>query len=49
MKCSPKGKCFDPLKNSFHLFFKEMYGDQCGEFVCGCLGSKVFLVGLKAF
>ena len=36
MKCSLKGKWFDPLTNSFHLFFEQMYRDQCGEFVCGC-------------
>ena len=29
-----KGKCFDLLSNSSHKFFKEMYGDQSGEFVC---------------
>ena len=22
------------------LLFKELYGDQCGEFVCGSLGLK---------
>ena len=49
MKCSPKRNCFDPLTNSFHLFFKEMYRDQCGEFVCECQGLKVFWGGLKGF
>ena len=34
MKGSPKGKCSD-LSNSLNLFFNGMYGDQCGEFVCG--------------
>ena len=36
MKCSLKGKCLDPLTNSFHLFFEEMYRDQFREFVFGC-------------
>ena len=27
------GKCFDLLSHSLNLFFKELYGDQCGEFV----------------
>ena len=26
-------KCFDLLSHSLNLFFKELYGDQCGEFV----------------
>ena len=34
IKWSPKRKCFDLLSNSLNLFFKEMYRDQCGEFVC---------------
>ena len=33
-------KIFDMLSNSLNLFFKEMYGDQSGEFVCGYLGLK---------
>ena len=32
------GKCFDLLSNSLNWFFKEMYGDQSGEFVCGYWG-----------
>ena len=35
-----KGKYFDLLSNSLNSFFKEMYGDQFGEFVCGYLGLK---------
>ena len=27
--------CLDLLLNSLNSFFKEMYGDQFGEFVCG--------------
>ena len=30
-----KGKSFDLLSNSPNEFFKEMYGDQSGEFTCG--------------
>ena len=26
-------KCFDLLSNSLNTFFKELYGDQFGEFV----------------
>ena len=33
-------KIFDMLSNSLNLFFKEMYGDQSGEFVCGYYGLK---------
>ena len=40
MKCLLKGKFFDPLTNSFHLFLKEMYKGQCGEFVCVYWGLK---------
>ena len=29
------GKPFNLLSNSLYYFFKEMYGDQSGEFVCG--------------
>ena len=37
-------KSFDLLSNSLNYFFKEMCGDQFGEFVCGYnLGLK----GLK--
>ena len=28
-------KSFDLLSNSLNSFFKEMNGDQFGEFVCG--------------
>ena len=27
-----KGKCFDHVLNSFNQFFREMHGDQSGEF-----------------
>ena len=30
----------DLLSNSLNTFFKEMYGDQFGEFVCGYQGLK---------
>ena len=33
-------KIFDLLLNSLNYFFKEMYGDQFGEFVCGYRGLK---------
>ena len=29
------GKAFLYKTNSLNQFFKEMYGDQSGEFVCG--------------
>ena len=29
------GKPFDHLSNYLYYYFKEMYGDQSGEFVCG--------------
>ena len=35
-----KGKCFDLYSKSPTLFFKEVYGDQSGEFVCGYWGLK---------
>ena len=35
IKWSPKRKYFDLLSNSLNSFFKEMYRDQFGEFVCG--------------
>ena len=28
------------FSNSLNKFFKEMYGDQFGEFVCGYWGLK---------
>ena len=31
---------FDLLSNSFNEFFKEMYGEQFGEFVSGYWGLK---------
>ena len=33
-KMITKRKIFDLLPNSLNQFFKEMYGDQFGEFVC---------------
>ena len=33
-------KCFDLLFNSLNYFFKEMYEDQYGEFICGYRGLK---------
>ena len=35
-----KGKCFDLYSKSLNLFFKEVYGDQSGDFVCGYWGFK---------
>ena len=40
IKWSPKKKCLDLLSNSLNSFFKEMYGDQFGELVCGYWGLK---------
>ena len=37
---SPKRKCFDFISNSLSTFFKEMYRDQFGEFICGYWGLK---------
>ena len=34
-KMITKRKIFDLLPNSLNQFFKKMYGDQFGEFVCG--------------
>ena len=31
--------CFDLLSNSLNSFFKEIYKDQFGEFVCGYNGT----------
>ena len=39
-KMITKRKIFDLLLNSLNLFFKEMYRDQFGEFVCGYWGLK---------
>ena len=33
-------KIFDLLSNSLNSFFKEMFGDQFGEFVSGYQGLK---------
>ena len=41
MKWSSDGKSFDQQTNSLNQFFKEIYGDQFGEFVfvyCGLKG-----------
>ena len=35
IKWSPKRKCFVLLSNSLNSFFKEIYRDEFGEFVCG--------------
>ena len=35
IKWSSKRKCLDLLWNSLNTFFKEVYRDQFGEFVCG--------------
>ena len=40
IKWSTKRKCLDLLSNSLSQFFKEMYGDQFGEFVCWYWGLK---------
>ena len=40
IKWSLKRKCFDLLSNSLYWLFKEMYGDQFGEFVGGYPGLK---------
>ena len=40
IKWSPKRKYLDLLSDSLNHFFKEMYGDQFGEFVCGYWGLK---------
>ena len=38
-----KRKCIDLLSNSLNTFFKKMYRDQFGEFVCGywCLKDYI--------
>ena len=36
-----KEKMLDLLPNSLNLFFKEMYEDQFGEFVCGYWAERV--------
>ena len=35
-----KGEYFDHYPKSLTLFFKEVYGDQSGDFVCGYRGLK---------
>ena len=35
IKMISKRRIFDLLTNSLNSFFKEMYGDQLEEFVCG--------------
>ena len=37
-KMITKRKIFDLLSHSLNQFFKEMFGDQSGEFVCGYWG-----------
>ena len=37
-----KRKIFDLLSNSLSSFFKETYGDQCGEFVSGFSVTQKF-------
>ena len=39
-KMITKRKIFDLLPNSLKSFFKEMYRDQFGEFVCGYWNLK---------
>ena len=39
IKWSPYVKSFDLQTNSLNQFFKEMYVDLAGEFVCGYCGA----------
>ena len=39
-KIITKNKCLDLLSNSLNTFFKKMYRNQFGEFVCGYWGLK---------
>ena len=39
-KMKKKKKCLDLLSNSLNTFFKKMYRNQFGEFVCGYWGLK---------
>ena len=39
-KMITKRKIFDLSSNSLNWFYKEMYKDQSGEFVCGYWGLK---------
>ena len=47
MKWSLDGKSFDQQTNSLNRFFKEMYGDQSGEFVFGYWGLQRWRGGEK--
>jgi len=54
MKWSLKWKWCDFKKNSHNLFFKEMYGDQCREFLCWYwvlkgYGRLYFMLSFKSF
>ena len=40
---------FDLLSNSLNSFFKEIYRDQFGEFVCGYWGLKVNLISNQIY
>ena len=40
LKWSSDGKSFDQQTNSLNQFFKEIYGDQSGEFVFVYSGLK---------
>ena len=40
IKWSHERRYLDLLSNSLNSFFKEMYRDQFGEFVCGHWGLK---------
>ena len=48
IKWSPKRKYLDLLSNSLNSFFKEMYRDQFGEFVCWYWGLKGYIDNLLA-
>ena len=45
-KMITKRKIFDLLPNSLNQFFKKMYGDQFGEFVCGYWDLKGLTIKL---
>ena len=42
IKWSPKRKYLDLLSNSLNLFFKKIYKDQFGEFVCEYWGLSPY-------
>ena len=44
-KLITEGKILWPLSNAFNLFFKEIYGNQFGEFASRYLGLKGFKGG----